>query len=106
MKKETTIETLIEGKTYRVTNILTLVGLSKDGALYEALPLRDGFAIEEKEEDYYVVIAVLKWENNDVVFEDVDFRSINTLRDASEEKRDEYFNTIDFAKKALEEMNE
>ena len=106
MKKETTIETLIEGRNYRVTNILTLTGLSKDGALYEALPLRDGFAVEEKKDDYYIVIAMIKWENNDVVFEDVDFRSVETLRDASEEKREEYFNTIDFAKNALKEMNE
>lgn len=103
---KTTVETLVEGKYYRVINILSLRGFSDRGAEYEALPLRDGCMIEERRGDYYETVAVLHWENGEVVLEDVNFRSVETIREAVEEQREEYFTTLDFARTALRDVNE
>lgn len=103
-------EILVEGEYYKVTNIEHLVGVNEDDKfIVMCLPLSYGLAIEEKlENDGAQVICMVKWDDrkNAVVYEDVAFRSIETIDGAPIDKIDEYINNVLFAKQALLDMHE
>lgn len=107
---DTKFEILVEGEYYRVTNVEHLVGIKEDDKfIVMCLPLSYGLAIEEKlENEGAQVVCIIKWDDGkqNVVCEDVAFRSIETIAGAAADKIDEYINSVLFAKQALLDMHE
>lgn len=107
---DTKFEILVEGEYYRVTNVEHLVGVNEDDKfIVMCLPLSYGLAIEEKlENEGAQVVCIIKWDDkkHGVVYEDVAFRSVETLDGAPAGKIDEYINNVLFAKQALLDMHE
>lgn len=90
------------GKYYRLTNI-TCVTSVQEGKLHVThLPIENGIAVEEKiEGGSYQVIAFLYLEKNEIQFEGVGLRTVDTLKGASQEKRGEYISIMESAKALL-----
>lgn len=111
------LEVLVEGERYRVCNISTFEGITKDGkGLVRNNPLSYGLAIEQKlSNDSYYVVCFVKWDqkNHKSCVKDVDGRSLDTIQQLLDDITNpddivlflnEYFNCLDFAKQALEDI--
>lgn len=110
-------QVLVEGERYRVCNITTFEGITKDGkSLIRNNPLSYGLAIEQRlSDDSYYVVCFVEWDqkNHKSCVKDVDGRSLDTLQQLLEEFTNsddivlflnEYFNCLDFAKQALKDI--
>ena len=110
-------EVLVEGERYRVCNISTFEGITKDGkSLIRNNPLSYGLAIEQKlSNDSYYVVCLVKWDqkNHKSCVKDVNGRSLDTIQQLLEDFTNsddivlflnEYFNCLDFAKQALKDI--
>ena len=110
-------QVLVEGERYRVCNIATFEGITKDGkSLIRNNPLSYGLAIEQKlSNDSYYVVCFVKWDqkNHKSCVKDVDGRSLDTIQQLLEDFTNsddivlflnEYFNCLDFAKQALKDI--
>ncbi len=105
---------LVECKYYRVMPISRITGYKttdEDGPKMimscETLPLTEGVAIEERNNDgSYFVCAYVKpdFARHTPIFEDVQFRSITTLNPKNIEKLDEWLNCVDFAKNVIKDI--
>lgn len=91
---------LVEGKYYRVRPITTFDVLTFE---YKDLPLKEGLAIDEKQEDgKYKMIASVEPDKLGIPeFHSIHFRAIDTLDPKNIEKLDEYLNCVNFAKDVL-----
>lgn len=108
---------LVEGDRYRVTTISRVSDYvsAKDPkndtgevmVCIQNLPPICGLVIEEKqsgdEDNFYIAIATLHYNPTDgeVIFEDIGFRSINTLEDIEWKDLEEYLNCVQFAKQTI-----
>ena len=107
---------LVEGAYYRASTIIKLKGVDPLNPLeLEAnhMPVSYGIAIEKKcpyktqdklGDFYYIVVGFVKPKKDrkkEVVFEDVLFRSIETLEPLNRLSVEEYVNTVAFAKQAV-----
>lgn len=110
-------EVLVEGERYRVCNITTFEGITKDGkSLIRNNPLSYGLAIEQKlSDDSYYVVCFVEWDqkNHKSKVVDTDGRSLDTIQQLLNDFTNpddivlflnEYFNCLDFAKQALEDI--
>ena len=110
-------EVLVEGERYRVCNISTFEGITKDNkSLIRNNPLSYGLAVEQKlSNDSYYVVCFVKWDqkNHKSYVKDVDGRSLDTIQQLLDDFTDpndivlflnEYFNCLDFAKQALKDI--
>lgn len=110
-------QVLVEGERYRVCNITTFEGITKDGkSLIRNNPLSYGLAIEQRLSDgSYYVVCFVEWDqkNHRSKVVDTDGRSLDTIQQLLEEFTNsddivlflnEYFNCLDFAKQALKDI--
>ena len=110
-------EVLVEGERYRVCNITTFEGITKDGkSLIRNNPLSYGLAIEQKlSDDSYYVVCFVEWDqkNHKSKVVDTDGGSLDTIQQLLNDFTNpddivlflnEYFNCLDFAKQALEDI--
>lgn len=106
-------QVLVDGENYRVTNT-TRVRMQGSYPSFEYLELAVGLDIEEKQEDgTYLVLNTLRWDEDegDVCVKSVGARVIDTLRCKDEDadnyfKRiQEYYSCLEFARKALADIN-
>lgn len=110
-------EVLVEGERYRVCNITTFEGITKDGkSLIRNNPLSYGLAIEQKlSDDSYYVVCFVEWDqkNHKSKVVDTDGRSLDTIHQLLNDFTNpddivlflnEYFNCLDFAKQALKDI--
>lgn len=110
-------EVLVEGERYRVCNITTFEGITKDGkSLIRNNPLSYGLAIEQKlSDDSYYVVCFVEWDqkNHKSKVVDTDGRSLDTIQQLLNDFTNpddivlflnEYFNCLDFAKQALKDI--
>ena len=110
-------QVLVEGERYRVCNITTFEGITKDGkSLIRNNPLSYGLAIEQRlSDDSYYVVCFVKWDqkNHRSKVVDTDGRSLDTIQQLLNDFTNpddivlflnEYFNCLDFAKQALEDI--
>ena len=110
-------QVLVEGERYRVCNITTFEGITKDGkSLIRNNPLSYGLAIEQKlSDDSYYVVCFVEWDqkNHKSKVVDTDGRSLDTIQQLLNDFTNpddivlflnEYFNCLDFAKQALEDI--
>lgn len=110
-------EVLVEGERYRVCNITTFEGITKDGkSLIKNNPLSYGLAIEQKlSDDSYYVVCFVEWDqkNHKSKVVDTDGRSLDTIQQLLNDFTNpddivlflnEYFNCLDFAKQALKDI--
>ena len=110
-------EVLVEGERYRVCNITTFEGITKDGkSLIRNNPLSYGLAIEQKlSDDRYYVVCFVEWDqkNHKSKVVDTDGRSLDTIQQLLNDFTNpddivlflnEYFNCLDFAKQALKDI--
>ena len=110
-------QVLVEGERYRVCNITTFEGITKDGkSLIRNNPLSYGLAIEQKlSDDSYYVVCFVEWDqkNHKSKVVDTDGRSLDTIQQLLNDFTNpddivlflnEYFNCLDFAKQALKDI--
>ena len=110
-------QVLVEGERYRVCNITTFEGITKDGkSLIRNNPLSYGLAIEQRlSDDSYYVVCFVEWDqkNHRSKVVDTDGRSLDTIQQLLNDFTNpddivlflnEYFNCLDFAKQALEDI--
>lgn len=110
-------EVLVEGERYRVCNITTFEGITKDGkSLIRNNPLSYGLSIEQKlSDDSYYVVCFVEWDqkNHKSKVVDTDGRSLDTIQQLLNDFTNpddivlflnEYFNCLDFAKQALKDI--
>lgn len=110
-------EVLVEGERYRVCNITTFEGITKDGkSLIRNNPLSYGLSIEQKlSDDSYYVVCFVEWDqkNHRSKVVDTDGRSLDTIQQLLNDFTNpddivlflnEYFNCLDFAKQALKDI--
>lgn len=110
-------QVLVEGERYRVCNITTFEGITKDGKnLIRNNPLSYGLAIEQRlSDDSYYVVCFVEWDqkNHRSKVVDTDGRSLDTIQQLLNDFTNpddivlflnEYFNCLDFAKQALEDI--
>ena len=113
IEKEGEFQVLVEGERYRCCSITKMdsYNIKNTGDIETIkivnLPISYGLAIEQKcEDNSYIVVAYVKWDDlkNQPVFEPVDFRAVETLDVAEKHLIDEYYNTVMFAKGALQDL--
>ena len=110
-------QVLVEGERYRVCNITTFEGITKDGkSLIRNNPLSYGLSIEQRlSDDSYYVVCFVEWDqkNHRSKVVDTDGRSLDTIQQLLNDFTNpddivlflnEYFNCLDFAKQALEDI--
>lgn len=110
-------QVLVEGERYRVCNITTFEGITKDGkSLIRNNPLSYGLAIEQRlSDDSYYVVCFVEWDqkNHRSKVVDTDGRSLDTIQQLLNDFTNpddivlflnEYFNCLDFAKQALKDI--
>lgn len=110
-------QVLVEGERYRVCNITTFEGITKDGkSLIRNNPLSYGLSIEQRlSDDSYYVVCFVEWDqkNHRSKVVDTDGRSLDTIQQLLNDFTNpddivlflnEYFNCLDFAKQALKDI--
>lgn len=112
IKSDGKFQVLVEGERYRVCTISRLGNLGRDENNNTEikiinLPISYGLAIEQKlKNGHYYVVAFVKWdyEAEEATFEPVGFRPVETLDGIPQRLVDEYYNTVMFARNAIEDV--
>ena len=105
--------TLVEGKYFRVYPITRVVEIDRnDNIITQDMNIKEGLGIEKRDfENNYFVVAFVKPkfflnEFVDVIFEDVDFRSVFELDATKPDMIEEFKNCVAFARNAIRDVYE
>lgn len=105
------ISALVSGVKYRVYPITKIIKIEYNKLYVETFGIEEGLNIEAKVEnsDNYIVIATVRYdkEEQNVVFEPIDFRITDSLKEDTDwAVIQEFCNCVDFAKQVMEDIFE
>lgn len=107
------LQTLVDGKYFRVHTIATITGIRPDRSLvFENKNAKYGLAVERKlKNNKYYVISMVVPDGDSIKLEDVDFRTLHLMDETMSmedfwEMMQEYKNCVEFAKNTVLDLQE